>query len=166
MTDEHGYQPIVPDVLGEAVGWRAWTVLKPETPHPRLRSANAGGQELIHQIWPPERWMIARCPYGHEYPDIPVTTCSCGLYAAKTLDHLLDMRYACMSEGATNVIGEVGMTGRVIEGTQGWKAAKARVLKLYVPLQSDALGQHLSDVFNVPYEVVAWWALEQRLRGF
>lgn len=156
----------VPDMIGEVVAWRAWIVVEPRSRHPRLRSANAAGRVGLEQaIWPTNRWLYAICPSGHSGDEVPASNCSCGLYAAKSLEHLLTYGYATLqgSEAGPTVIGEVGFAGRVIEGSQGWKAQRGRVVRLYLPFSQQDLGERLAEAYNVPYELAPWWATNPRL---
>lgn len=155
----------IPDFVGEVVGWRAWTVVEPSTRHPRLRSANAANTVGIENaIWPTNRWFYATCPGGHTIDEIPHAGCMCGLYAAADLDHLFEYGYAQFSADGVTAIGEVGFAGRIIEGGQGWKAQKGRVIRLYLPLSQGKLGRKLAEAYNVPFELVEWWVADERLR--
>lgn len=155
----------VPDVIGEIIGWRAWTVVEPKSRHPRLRSANAAGTVGIENaIWPTNRWLYAVCPHGHEGDEIPEMNCGCGLYAAKELDHLLDYGYAQFNRDGVTAVGEVGFAGKVIEGSAGWRAQRGRIIRLYLPLSQGELGAKLAAAYNVPFEVAPWWATDPRLR--
>ncbi len=156
-----------PDVLGEVIGWRAWTAIAPHTPHPRLRSANAASLVgLENAIWPTRRWISAVCPFGrHPEEEAPGTGCSCGLYAAAELERLLDYGYAQFGEEGVSVIGQVGLAGKVIAGTQGWRAQRGRIVRLYVPLSQHELGRKLGRAYNVPFELAPWWATDKRLLG-
>jgi hypothetical protein len=109
--------------------------------------------------------MVARCPKGHALEEVPHERCSCGLYSARNLDHLLSMGYAMFADDGVNVIGEVGNAGKVIPGSQGFKAQRSRVIKLYVPLAQAELGEKLGEVYNVPWELAPWWATDPRLYG-
>lgn len=130
--NDHG-GTVVPDVLGEVVGWRAWRVLHPLEPAKiRLQSLGAGGG--VHaSIWSPGKVMEAFCASSHEVPN---ERCSCGFYAAGTLDHLLSMSYHLgfdyEDHRDTLVVGEVAMQGKIIPGTQGWRAQRARPLRVQV----------------------------------
>ena len=164
MSEVEGELITVPDVLGEVVGWRAWTVIAPHTAHPRLRSANAARiVSLENAIWPTNHWMTAVCPKGHEPADVPAAGCTCGLYAAASLDQLLDYGYAMFSSEGITLIGQVGFAGKVIPGSQGWKGQRGRIVRLYVPLSQHSLGAKLARAYNVPFELATWWATDKRL---
>lgn len=122
----------VPDVLGEIVGWRAWRVIG--TPKfPMLASVTHG-----NFVWQPNAWTIADChgEYscrrsldGHS----PGERCSCGMYAAKDRKQLVDLGYNRYAGDQVVFIGEVGFTGKVAPGTQGYRAERGRIRRLYVP---------------------------------
>jgi hypothetical protein len=132
MSDEF----VVPDVFGEVVGWRAWRVIGSEQ-LPMLASVTHG-----NTIWHPNRWTLAtcgkctECKSGSEQSPvtIPGEHCSCGMYAAKTREQLVSLGYNHYSDDAKpTFIGEVAFAGKVIPGSQGWRAQKARIKRLYVP---------------------------------
>lgn len=143
----------IPDVVGEVTGWRAWqrvgTLMVP-----RLMSVTATrfGVDHVEAIWPTNRWFLARCPHGH-YANVPVEGCKCGIYAAKTREQLVDLRYGVYEKAASRVIGEVAFAGKVIPGTQGWRAEKARITRLYVPYEDWQWADPLARAYRVPVEV-------------
>jgi hypothetical protein len=146
-------EPRVPDVAGEALGWRAWQLVG-TLKVPRLMSINAAGHAVSHEdaIWPTKRWFIAMCPRGH-IEDIPVEGCSCGLYAARDREHLVKLAYGSYGADAIHVIGEVGFAGKVIPGSQGWKAERGRIRSLVVPYEFWRYADPLAEAYNVPVTV-------------
>ncbi len=167
----------VPDVIGEIVGYRAWRIVGPEQT-PRLKSVTYGGGD--DQIWPTNRWFPALCSgestcqydakYGPAQPgmrppgdengndddSIPGVDCGCGLYAARSISQLVSMSYAGASVGNSTVIGEVGFVGKVIGGTQGWRAERGRIVRLWVPIDDYARGLLLGRAYGVDVEVAQW----------
>jgi len=146
----------VPDVIGEIVGYRAWKVQWLGRV-PALFSVVHGDPET--GLWPPTRWMQAVCGrgHGHEPPDIPVEGCGCGLYAAKDMRQLIEMNYGRHHVGGDEtVIGEVGFAGKVIEGSQGWRAAKGRIVRLWVPLHKYEWATPLEATYRVPVGAADW----------
>lgn len=143
----------VPDVIGEIIGWRAWNVIpwSNNTLH-RLQSLGAGGGKHA-TIWEPKKGMEAYCAKDHEVPD---ERCSCGFYAANTREHLVGMgynRYDVESPTGKAVIGRVAMWGKVIPGTQGWRAQYARPIELFVPYVLWKLVKPLEAEYAVPVKL-------------
>lgn len=136
----------VPDVVGEIVGWRAWKIIGSER-EPRLFSVTNS------TLWVPGEWIEAVCSRGHTSEQIPHEGCACGIYAARTREHLLEMSYNRYGDDDTVVIGEVGFAGKVIPGTQGWRAQKARPLRLFVPYERWRFVERLAGDYGVPVEL-------------
>lgn len=126
-----------PDLIEEIVAFRGW--------HLELGWRRVELVSLTTEfVWPPDAWAVAECSYCQ---DTPGERCRCGIYAARDRAHLHRIRY--MGEH-TDVVGEVGLAGKVIPGTLGWRAAKARIRRLWVP---HALWEHarpLSVTYGVP----------------
>jgi hypothetical protein len=170
MNAEHGLVEgelfdDTPLMLGETLGWRAWVVIAETSRAPRLRSATHSST-----VWPTNRWTAATCGGElHCRQDdggdrrIPGEHCRCGLYAARDLEQLLGLGYASWGGRDTVVVGQVAFAGKVIPGTQGWRAERGRIARLYVPFSKAELGKRLSEVYAVPVEFAAWWATDPRL---
>lgn len=147
-TDE----PIaVPDYMGTLVGWRAWGVY-PDADPPLLQSLKYAGA-----VWTPGERMEATCggariaAWHSKDEGIPGNNCGCGLYAAKTREHLQSMnyhRYDAERRGLFHVMGEVELWGRVVEGTQGWRAEFGYPRTLYVPFEAHRLVKPLRDSYG------------------
>lgn len=142
----------VPEVFGieEIDAWRAW-VLIGDPQFVRLASVvhsshGAEGREPV--VWPTNRWFDAEC--SRSCKQLPGDQCSCGLYAAKTLEQLENQSYRSYHEIPDRAIGIVGMAGKVIEGGQGWRAEKGRVKKLWVPYDCWEYVEPLQEAYNVP----------------
>ena len=146
-----------PDVLGEVVAYRAWRVVG-SVQLPMLSSATMRGF-----IWHPQRWTVATCG-GEEVcrsskddaagPGVPGEMCSCGMYAARDREHLIEMGYNHYHDDAHPVfIGEVGLAGKVIPGTQGWRAEKGRIRKLFVPMHLVEYVAPLERLYGVTVEL-------------
>jgi len=56
-------------------------------------------------------------PAAHDAADLPSLKCTCGLYAAKNIEHIEKCGY-----GKFGVRGEVYLWGRVVEHERGWRA--------------------------------------------
>jgi hypothetical protein len=145
----------VPDVVGEIIGWRAWQVVGGPHEFPLLKS-------VTHKstLWHPNHWTLATCQgepvckkgtlvRPRNDGRIPGEGCRCGLYAARDRAHLIQMGYH-RAGGQIVFIGEVGLTGKVIPGDQGWRAEKGRIVRLYVPFEHWAYVDRLEQVYEVP----------------
>jgi rhodanese-related sulfurtransferase len=147
-----------PDVVGTVEGWRAWRV-KLEAPRfgtvPKLQSAS------YNYWWTPRVKARAECrkcrnpdPVAHDH--VPGTHCTCGFYSAKTLDHLRSMGYHAYDEngGYTSVVGQLANWGRVIEGSQGWRAEFAYPAVMFVPFEAWRLRKPLMRAYGVPVKLL------------
>lgn len=138
---------VVPDMIGEVMGWRAWKIVG-EGDSVRLGSVTHTGY-----CWKPkQKYHIAECGI-HGTEEIPFENHTCGFYAAKTREHLLSMSYHRYNEVDDVVIGEVAMSGKIIPGTQGWRAQKARIEKIYVPFERWKLFRAIEEVYDVKVEL-------------
>lgn len=153
-----------PDLLGEVVAYRAWRVIG-TVAVPMLASATFGSF-----IWHPQRWTFADC-HGRDTcpnssgdqagPGVPGEHCSCGLYAARDRDHLVDLQYNRYHDDAhPTFIGEVGLAGKVIPGSQGWRAEKGRIRKLWVPAHLLEYVEPLRRLYGVEVETANTFAKE------
>ena len=141
----------IPDVLGEVSGWRAWQIVG-TLAFPRLMSVNAASRVgAENALWATDRWFYARCAKGHT--DIPVPSCSCGLYAARDRDHLIQLAYGAYGGNRVNAVGEVAFAGKVITAKQGYRAEKGRIKSLMVPYEFWEWAAPLSEAYNVPVEL-------------
>ena len=148
----------VPDLAEEIVGWRAWRLIGTER-LPLLASVSAASF-----IWHPGRWTVATCqgedhctrfPPGTEGFDggVPGECCTCGMYAAASRTQLVSLGYNRGSEANPVLIGEAALVGKVIPGTQGWRAEKGRIRKLYVPFSDWRFVEPLQALYSVPVEL-------------
>lgn len=140
-----GESMVVPDVVGEVIAFRSWYVQQ-EKDEAILVSLND------KTPWTPGQFLIARCTV-HNVEEIPVKTHTCGIYAAKDREHLVAMRYNRYDLNRDVVIGEVALSGKIIPGTQGWRAQKARPVKLFVPYEKWRLVDALERTYNIPVEL-------------
>jgi hypothetical protein len=147
-----------PDVVGTVEGWRAWRV-KLEPPRfgtvPKLMSAS------YNYWWTPRVKARAECkkcknpdPLAHDH--VPGTYCTCGFYSAKTLDHLREMGYHGYAENGpyTSVVGQLANWGRVIEGSQGWRAEFAYPAVMFIPFEAWRLRAPLMRAYGVPVKLL------------
>lgn len=144
---------VVPDVVGEIVAYRAWKVIGTKR-MPLLASVTHGGT-----VWHPDRWTYATCNGDlacRKCTDgrVPGEGCTCGLYAARDRRHLSGMRYNREAHGGPPVvIGEVGLVGKVIPGTQGYRAEKGRVKRLFLPFHQWEWLEPLEELYDVPVQL-------------
>lgn len=152
----------VPDAIEPVVAWRYW----------RLGAGDGLLRSLTgrHQPWAPGRAFEARCRFddvdrsewryqlvGGFSPDphpAPHEGCTCGLYAARSLD---DLRGQPLFGLSRMVVGQVSLWGKVIPGQFGYRAqfAYPRRLCLFegaLRRDPDVLGA--LDAYDVPIEVV------------
>ena len=107
----------VPDYISPIVGHRVW------------RWDAAGLKSLNGKRWPPGRPLAAICGAGnaHDAHDPPHLDCTCGVYAAKDIEHLRRLGY----EGR-GICGEVHLWGTVVEHELGWRAQFAYPKTLFL----------------------------------
>ena len=136
----------VPDYISPIIGYRVW------------RWDDAGLRSLNGKPWSPCKPLAAKCGAGkaHDAHEVPQTDCTCGVYAAKNLEHLRQFGY----EGR-GIHGEVYLWGTVVEHGLGWRAQFAYPKSLALPadlIPSDtkemearleALAAYSTDIFIV-----------------
>jgi hypothetical protein len=110
--------------LRPAVGWKVWRIER-RGEQVRLRSV------LYGDLWPAGRPVEARCRrrlrVEHEAPCVG---CGCGVHAGRELaawEHYLAV------DADTRVFGRVLLWGATIEGRDGWRAALAWPVEIFVP---------------------------------
>jgi hypothetical protein len=114
----------IPDYVAPIVAYRAW------------RWTPSALTSLNGEFWPPNQSVKANCtrsPNSHAPPHVD---CTCGIYAAKSLDHLRMMGYADLG-----VCGEVYLWGTVVEHRFGWRAQFAYPKTLLVAPESLLFGR-------------------------
>jgi hypothetical protein len=106
-----------------AVGWRAWTV---QQTHDGIRLGS-----IIHEAaWEPGQLADAQCvqPHGAPNPD-----CNCGFHAARDpVDVFSYLRGRDELTTICRVLGEVLLSGRIVETDIGWRAERAYPFRLYI----------------------------------
>lgn len=137
---------VIPDAIDPVIGWRAWRVTGP-----LLVSMN-------DTPWTPGVALTAECRSTAHTPPDP--RCSCGLYAAKSADHLRGMGYNRYDGDDFVAVGEVMLWGGVIEGTQGWRAQFGYPRRLYVPFEAWRLVAGLREQYGVPVKLANTFTLE------
>jgi len=66
-------------------------------------------------------------PAAHDAAELPSFNCTCGIYAAKNIDHIQRCGY-----GKFGVRGEVYLWGRMVEHERGWRAEFAYPKSLFL----------------------------------
>ena len=130
------------------VGWRAWTVV--ETPR-GLRL----GSVIYDEVWRPGATAIAACrrdedPFAEAVGPhrVPGAECSCGFHAAHDpVDALSYLRGRDEPGTVTRVLGEVALSGEIVETEAGWRASSAYPVRLYV---AEAAVADALSVYGVP----------------
>jgi hypothetical protein len=151
-----------PDFVAPVVGWRVWLVTRHAGDF-RLRSV------LYPTPWIPREPMIGSCAPGRPGRMMrhaaPTLECSCGVYAAASLDEALgyfDGHAPGVEDAVYRVIGRVALWGTVVEGERGWRASHAYPERLYVPAEpldraatvsGGAVALALTD-YGVPVELL------------
>jgi len=132
----------IPDYVAPIVGYRAWqwncTGWNPHSAP--LKSFN-------DEWWLPGRTIAAICTASsgwapvrgaevvHARHEAPQAACTCGIYAAKSFDHLRDQGYL-----GRGIRGEVYLWGKVIEHRSGWRAQFAYPKSLVLSPESLLFG--------------------------
>ncbi len=145
----------VPDVVGEVNGWRAWRLVGTKT-LPRLMSVThtplaCSRDAGADSIWPPGRWFRATCPEHVE--TVPDEGHTCGIYAARSREHLIALGYGVYADEENRVVGEIAYAGKVIPGSQGYRGELARVKRLIVPYELWEWVEPLERAYHVPATV-------------
>ncbi|MGB6477082.1 MAG: hypothetical protein WBF04_23765 [Candidatus Sulfotelmatobacter sp.] len=129
----------IPDSISPIVGYRGWTW------------DTMGLKSLCGERWHPNQSLAARCRAsavvgtiagrveGHDSHEAPQAKCTCGVYAAKSLEHLRKKGY-----DRCGIYGEVCLWGTVVEHERGWRAQLAYPENLF--LSPDALPFTLAEI--------------------
>jgi preprotein translocase subunit YajC len=130
---------IVPDLISPVVGYRVW-----QWDATGLRSLN-GEKWFAHQ---PLSAVCRADACGsiaglskatHNPAELPSFSCTCGVYAARTMEHLRECGYRKLG-----VHGEVFLWGTVVEHERGWRAQFAYPKTLFLAV--DAIPFSLSEI--------------------
>jgi hypothetical protein len=97
--------PDIADYVSPIVGYRVWAW------------GATGLSSLNGHAWRPGRALTAKCPNADHEP--AADGCSCGIYAAKDYQHLVNMGYQI------GVHGEVYLWGKICEHKLGYRAKYA-----------------------------------------
>ena len=125
----------IPDYISPIVGYRVW------------KWDAAGLKSLNGEPWLPQRRLAATCrasAFGvavgragaaHGAHDVPQADCACGIYAARSLDHLRSAGYE-----RYGIHGEVHLWGTVVEHELGWRVQFAYPKSFVLLLETIPLG--------------------------
>src|SRR4051812_41772599 len=133
---------VIPDEIEAWEGWRAWK----RAPHRRLGSMSG-------TVWQPGRAMHAKCKRGDRHP-APDEDCTCGIYSADSLEHLMALGYAATALSTNVVIGSLSLWGTIIVADLGFRAEYAYPYKLYVPPLDWRKAKPLEDSYHVPVHII------------
>jgi hypothetical protein len=110
--------------LRPAVGWKVWRV-EHDADSAHLRSV------LYGDLWPVDEPVHAACHRMlRSSHDAPSPGCECGIHAGRSLeawDHYLAV------DPESRVFGRILLWGSLLEATEGWRAAFARPVEIFVP---------------------------------
>jgi len=130
---------IVPDIISPVVGYRVW-----QWDATGLRSLN-GEKWFAHQPLSAVcradacRSIAGLSKASHNPAELPSFSCTCGVYAARTMEHLRQCGFRKLG-----VHGEVYLWGTVVEHERGWRAQFAYPKVLF--LAADAIPFSLSEI--------------------
>lgn len=144
---------LVPDNLRieNVTGFRAWEIVEQGNLVYLQAMVKRG------QFWRPKRWQRAECLVRsgdkEHAKSIPVESCSCGFYAAKTREHLKSLGYNHYSDPTKRVVGEVLMKGKVIICQTGYRAEYVTPYKFYIPHEAWRMAKNLERRYEVEVEL-------------
>jgi hypothetical protein len=115
-----------PDLVEEILGWKVLRFGADALP-------DGGGVVVAHPLsspriyieWENAGWTRAKCARHLEH-EPPVETCTCGIYAVADARPALAYVWAA----PLTVLARVGLAGKVIPGSRGWRAERGRVVAL------------------------------------
>jgi|SRR5208282_6138610 len=114
---------IIPDYIEPITAYRVW------------QWDAVGLKSLNHTLWLPGQPFEASCPVYHcdsagyiSCKNVPGDGCSCGVYAARNLKHLVTIGYA-----DHGICGEVSLWGKVVIHKFGYRAEFAYPKSFVIP---------------------------------
>lgn len=137
-------------LIDPIVGWRSWDVKYERGEQKRLNlvSPTQGA------IWPVDE-LVAK-PCGSRSHELDPSSCLCGINAYVDEQHLLTGEYALKP-----VWGQVQMWGHVRKFEKGWRAERARPVKLWTTLGREE-ARMLSEQYSCPVEHVSRYEIIAR----
>lgn len=114
--------------------------------------------------WLPGEWQVATCggrkpdekhldPTTGEYVS-PRKECTCGFYSGRTREHQMALGYSHYSEAHPAVMVEIQLAGKIFPASNGFRAQKARPVRIHVPHELWELGRDLKAAYAGHAEVV------------
>ena len=129
------------------VGWRAWTVQE-------TKDGVRLGSVIYDAVWRPTDpgSAVCRCDHSHAAPAI---ACTCGFHAARDpVDALTYLHGRDEPRTLCRVLGEVQLSGLVVETEAGYRGAAAYPLRLYA--NDLELAATLEAIYGVPVRFPGW----------
>jgi hypothetical protein len=117
--------------MGSRSRKKKWTPrISPIIGHRVWRWDAAGLSSLNGKLWSPRQPLAAKCGAGtaHGAHEPPRLDCTCGVFAAKNIEHLRQLGY-----DGRGIRGEVHIWGTVVEHELGWRAQFAYPKTLFLP---------------------------------
>lgn len=154
MSDYSGHE--VPLVPGTLRGYRSWTIdsngfLHPINPWPNSAWTNGINESVCHGDH--GRSDMDRCGSS------PGKNCTCGFYAT----HIPFYATHIPLPWRGSVIGVIEASGRVIIGTQGFRAQKARIVAVVDPVAQHRWTAHGRAMLLDNYPDVDWFQDPERM---
>jgi hypothetical protein len=122
---------LVPDVVEEILGWKVLAITGEghlhhhlDQMHPLVIPSELASP-LTKTYWPPRAWLRATCSTNAEH-EPPVEECGCGIYAVAEASGALGY----VRRAPLTVLARVGLAGKLIPGSRGWRAERGRVVAL------------------------------------
>jgi hypothetical protein len=151
--------PDIPDYVSPIVGYRVWAW------------GAIGLSSLNGDAWHPGRALTAKCPKADHEP--AADGCSCGIYAARDYQHLVNIGY----RRRIGVHGEVYLWGKICEHESGYRAKYAYpknltisewcMMRLGIKMpRIETLVSYGVDVFFLPDEACERMLVWSREVGF
>src|SRR5580693_5446071 len=136
---------IIPDYISPIIGYRVWRwdaaglrSLNDEPWEPGKQLSGTCRMSMLYKTTPGSNPVTFATVAKHVPAEVPHEDCTCGIYAAKSLQHLRDIGYI-----EYGVHGEVYLWGTVREHKLGWRAQYAYPRSFTVP--TDLLPLRVSD---------------------
>src|SRR5918999_2862318 len=152
-----------PDGTEPLVGYRMWHyTLRPGAI--QLHALSCEGQAWSCRCgwqYGGSTWATASCSLAKQHRAVPAENCTCGFYAIRTLDRLLEQApllfFVLIRDAPSDpdvdenmVLGRVDLAGKVVEHEDGFRAEKARVAELFPLGGSEPKIMRLASRLGVP----------------